>query len=118
MAPDVALRRFVDNALGDNPDPGLAERIVAYRTANPPDLAGWQAQAAAGATFDALGRIAGLDVPTLVVHGTADAVVDPRNAKLLAARIPGARLELLPGCGHLVSWERPERLAELVRESS
>jgi pimeloyl-ACP methyl ester carboxylesterase len=116
MAPDVALRRFVANALGDDPDPELAERIVAYRTANPPDLAGWGAQAAAGATFDALDRIAALDVPTLVVHGTADAVVDPRNGELLAQRIPGARLQLVPGCGHLVSWERPELLLELVRE--
>jgi 3-oxoadipate enol-lactonase len=57
-------------------------------------------------------------VPTLVVHGTADAVVDPRNGELLAERIPGARLQLVPGCGHLLSWERPELLLDLVREHS
>jgi pimeloyl-ACP methyl ester carboxylesterase len=43
-------------------------------------------------------------------------VVDVRNADLLSAAIPGARVELLHGCGHLLFWERPERFAALVRE--
>ncbi|MGZ4441148.1 MAG: alpha/beta fold hydrolase, partial [Gaiellaceae bacterium] len=54
--------------------------------------------------------------PTLVVHGTEDNVVDPRNAELLAARISDARLELVPGTGHMLFWERPDRFAELLRE--
>jgi 3-oxoadipate enol-lactonase len=116
LAPDVALRRFVDNALGSGAGDGLADRIVAYRTQNPPDLTGWQAQAAAGATHDALDQIAGITAPTLVVHGTEDAVVDYRNGELLARTIPGARLELLDGVGHLAPWEQPERLAPLLRE--
>lgn len=116
LPPDVALRRFVENALGDSATNELVERIVAYRTANPPDVAGWQAQAAAGATHDALDRLASITAPTLVVHGTEDAVVDPRNADLLADRIPGARVRLLPGCGHLPFWEEPERFAGLIRE--
>jgi 3-oxoadipate enol-lactonase len=116
LAPAVALRRFVENALGPAAGPELIERIVAYRTANPPDPGGWQAQAAAGATFDALDRIGRIAAPTLVVHGTEDFVVDSRNGELLAQSIPGARLELLPGCGHLASWEEPERFATLVRE--
>jgi 3-oxoadipate enol-lactonase len=115
LAPDVALRRFVENALGPDAQ-GLVDGVVEYRTANPPDLGGWQAQAAAGATHDALERLAELRSPTLVVHGTEDAVVDYRNGELLAERIQGARLELLDGCGHLVPWEEPTRFAELVRE--
>jgi 3-oxoadipate enol-lactonase len=113
---DVALRRFVENALGDGSSPELVERIVAYRTANPPDLAGWQAQAAAGATHDALARLGEIEATTLIVHGTKDAVVDLRNADLLAEHIPEARVELLPGCGHLAFWEEPERFAALVKE--
>ena len=34
---------------------------------------------------------------------------------MIAALIPGARLEILDGVGHLFFWERPERSAELVR---
>jgi pimeloyl-ACP methyl ester carboxylesterase len=116
LPPEVALRQFVENALGPGASGELADRIVAYRTAHPPDPEGWQAQAAAGATFDALERIAAISAPTLVVHGTDDAVVDSRNGELLAESIPGARLELLPGCGHLASWEEPERFAALLRE--
>jgi 3-oxoadipate enol-lactonase len=116
MPPDMALRRFVENALGEGASEDLVERIVSYRTANPPDLGGWQAQAAAGAMHDAFDRIGDIAAPTLVIHGTEDAVVDPRNAELLAERIPGARLELLTGCGHLPFWEEPERFVSLIRE--
>jgi 3-oxoadipate enol-lactonase len=116
LPPDVALRRFVENALGDGRTDELVDRIVAYRAANPPDLAGWQAQAAAGAAHDALDRVASIAAPTLIVHSTEDAVVDPRNAELLADRIPDARVRLLPGCGHLPFWEQPERFAALIRE--
>jgi 3-oxoadipate enol-lactonase len=114
LDPDVALRRLVENALGD-PRPDLVEQVLAYRRAHPPDTAGWTAQATAGASHDALDRVARIEAPTLAVTGTADAVVDPRNSELLAERIPGARLERLDGCGHLLFWERPEEFAELVR---
>jgi 3-oxoadipate enol-lactonase len=116
LPPSDALRRFVENALGPDAASELVERIVAYRTANSPDPGGWQSQAAAGATFDALDRIGLIAAPTLVVHGTEDFVIDPRNGEQLARTIPGARIELLQGCGHLASWEQPERLATLVKE--
>lgn len=116
LPPEVALRKFVETALGDDATEELVERVVAYRSANPPDLAGWRAQAAAGAAHDALGRIGSITAPTLVVHGTEDAVVDARNAQLLADRIPSAELVVLPGCGHLPFWEEPERFTALVRE--
>jgi 3-oxoadipate enol-lactonase len=116
MPPDVALRRFVVNAVGPGGSEELIDRIVAYRTSNPPDAAGWQSQAAAGAMHDALDRVEEIKAPTLVVHGSEDAVVDPRNADLLADRIPGARVERLPGCGHLPFWEEPETFASLIRE--
>ena len=55
-------------------------------------------------------------MPTLVVHGTADNVVDAGNAPLIADAIPGARLELLEGVGHLLPWERPDEFVALVEE--
>ena len=115
LPPEVALRRFVENALGEGSSAELVQQIVAYRTANPPDLGGWQSQAAAGATHDAYDRIGRIAAPALVLHGTEDAVVDPRNANLLVKWIPGARVELLPGAGHLLFWEEPDRFAQLVR---
>ena len=48
--------------------------------------------------------------------GTEDNVVDPRNAEVLAERIPGARVELLEGTGHLFFWEQPGEVVRIVRE--
>ena len=112
LPPEVALRRFVENALA--PGSPLVDEVFAYRQQHPPDPAGWAAQAAAGASWDADGRLARIVAPTLVVAGTADAVVDPRNAQLLADAIPGAKLELVDGAGHLPFWERPGEFAALV----
>jgi pimeloyl-ACP methyl ester carboxylesterase len=116
LAPQVALRRFVVNALAPDADPALVDEITSIRLANPPNLAGWMAQAAAATAFDGLGRLGEIQAPTLVLHGTADSVVDYRNSELIAERIPGAQLEFFPGRGHLFFWEEPERFVRLVTE--
>ncbi len=41
-----------------------------------------------------------ITAPTLVLHGEDDELTPAANAKLLAERIPGARLSLLPGVRH------------------
>jgi pimeloyl-ACP methyl ester carboxylesterase len=116
LAPDVALRRFVENALAPKPEPALVERILAHRITNPQDPAGWQAQAAAGTTYDGARRAERILAPTLLVSGTADAVVDHRNSVLLSQMIPDARLQLIEGAGHLVFWEHPRTVADLITE--
>jgi pimeloyl-ACP methyl ester carboxylesterase len=116
LDPEEALQRFVTNALSPDAPAELVEEIVAYRAANPPDPPGWYAQAGAGAEHDAMSRLGEIRVPTLVVHGTADNVVDVGNARLLADAIGGARLELFEGVGHLLPWERPQEFTALVEE--
>jgi len=116
LEPLVALRKFVENALAPDPPNGVVERILAHRIETAQPLTAWLAQAAAGAAFDAWERLPGLRIPTLVLHGTADVVVDPANAELVAARIPDARVELFPGCGHLLFWEQPDRFVRIVGE--
>lgn len=114
LAPDVALRRFVVNALGAHPPGELVERLYQLRLANPPDPAGWQAQAAAGLGF--AGVEVTISAPTLVLTGTEDNVVDHRNADVVAARIPGACVERLPGTGHLFFWEQPDACVRIISE--
>ena len=63
---------------------------------------------------DTNARLEQLSLPTLVIHGTADRLLPVANGRLIASRIPGARLELLEGIGHMFWWEQPERSAELV----
>jgi 3-oxoadipate enol-lactonase len=119
MKREAGLRLLVENSLGEygvREQPELVEEIYRYRLERGPTLAGWQAQAYAGATFDAYDRIPGIRAETLVLQGGADNVVDARNAELLVELIPGARLELIPDRGHLLVWQEAERLAPIVRE--
>jgi 3-oxoadipate enol-lactonase len=116
LDPSEALQQFVTNALSPDPPAELVQEIVAYRAANPPDGAGWWAQAGAGAAHDAIARLGDITVPTLIVHGTADNVVDVRNATLFADAIPGSRLELFEDVGHLLPWERPHEFTALLEE--
>jgi len=116
LDPREAQQQFVVNALSPDAPAELVHEIVAYRAANPPDGAGWYAQAGAGAAHDASARVGEITAPTLVIHGTADNVVDVRNASVLADGIAGSRLVLLEGVGHLLPWERPQEFTALVEE--
>ena len=116
LPPDERFRVFIRNALSEPYDEAIVEVIKDHRIAEAQPLEAWQAQAAAGMTFDAADRIGGITQPTLVVTGTADEVVDPRNSELLAAGIPGARLEHFEGAGHLFFWQDPDRFVGLLEE--
>lgn len=63
-----------------------------------------------------LDRLRSLTVPALVLHGTADRLVKPENATLLADAIPGARLEWLDGASHVFWSDQPQRSVQLVNE--
>jgi pimeloyl-ACP methyl ester carboxylesterase len=55
-----------------------------------------------------------LRLPTLVLWGDRDRLVDPALAPRLAATIPGVRLMLLEGVGHVAMLEAPEQTARAV----
>lgn len=59
-----------------------------------------------------LGRIA---CPTLFVHGRHDDVVPLRWAQRAARRVPGSRLEVVEGVGHLAPMEDPRGVTSVVR---
>jgi pimeloyl-ACP methyl ester carboxylesterase len=54
--------------------------------------------------------LATLDVPTLVIHGEADPLVDPSGGRATAAAVPGASLRLVPGMGHDLPLELTDQL--------
>ena len=58
--------------------------------------------------------LADVAVPTTVVVGSRDLLTPPRLGRALAAAIPGARLVEVPGAGHMLPYEEPDRLAELI----
>ena len=55
-----------------------------------------------------------ITVPTLVVVGEHDAITPPAEARAMAAAIPGARCEVVPGAGHMVPIEAPDTFVRLL----
>jgi 3-oxoadipate enol-lactonase len=66
--------------------------------------------------FNPLGRQRRITQPTLIVQGTADKVVDPGNAEVLAGLVPDARMQRFHGAGHLLYWEQPKRFVRVVTD--
>lgn len=59
-----------------------------------------------------------LDVPTTVIHGTDDPLIDVSGGSATAAAIPGARLELIEGMGHDMPRALWPRIVELIAENA
>jgi pimeloyl-ACP methyl ester carboxylesterase len=73
------------------------------------------AQMAAIVGHDTRGRLAELaGLRTLVVHGLEDGLVPPARGRELAALIPGAALELIPACGHLLTTDAEQATASAI----
>jgi pimeloyl-ACP methyl ester carboxylesterase len=70
---------------------------------------------ASGDRTDALRR---LDVPTTVIHGMDDVLIDVSGGRATAAAIPGARLELIEGMGHDLPRALWPRLIDLIVAST
>jgi pimeloyl-ACP methyl ester carboxylesterase len=64
-----------------------------------------------------IGRLAGVRVPTLVVWGESDRMVDPDYGRAFAAAIPGAEFRLLTSTGHMPHLETPDAMLRVIRES-
>jgi 3-oxoadipate enol-lactonase len=73
------------------------------------------AQMGAIAGHDTRGRLGELaDLPTLVVHGLEDTLIPPDRGRDLAGLIPGARLELIPSCGHILTTDAEQATASAI----
>ena len=53
-------------------------------------------------------------VPTRVLVGTADRLTPVRDARALTNGIRGAQLSVLPGLGHMLTYEAPDAVADAI----
>jgi pimeloyl-ACP methyl ester carboxylesterase len=81
----------------------LKVRLIRY-----PTMKGVLYQAMAIPFWSSYRRLPRLRLPTLVMHGDKDKVLPPLNGKRLAARVPGARLKMIPNAGHMIMSDQPE----------
>ena len=84
---------------------------ASMRAFHPP---GFRAMARASAE-DVRDVLPGVDVPTLLVYGDGDVRAPLAIAEALHASIPGSRLVVLPGVGHVCNVEAPDAFNAAVR---
>ena len=60
-------------------------------------------------------RLAGIDVPTLAIHGAADEAIGIEDAHRTVAAIPSASLVSIPDAGHTVNLEKPTAVNDALR---
>jgi 3-oxoadipate enol-lactonase len=65
---------------------------------------------------DSTADLAGMDVPVLVLTSSEDTLIPPEASAPMAGQIPGARLEVIGGAGHLSNLEAPEEFNRLLRQ--
>lgn len=80
------------------------------------DREGYTGCCAAVAGVDTTARLPQITVPVLVIAGELDAGTPPAMAQEMAARLPHARLQLLPQASHISAIEQPAAFARLVLE--
>jgi len=73
-----------------------------------PSPEGYAAQLQGILGWEAYSRINQIVAPTLVIHGESDRLIPPGNAKLIAERIPGAKLVMIPRASHLFLTDQTE----------
>jgi len=90
--------------------PEQVEGLIRFAERNPyPQSAdAYERQARAAIQHDATDRLRGITTPTLVLVGALDLVNPPATARVLADRLPKARLVELSGVGHLPHVENGE----------
>lgn len=94
-------------------DEGLVGRVVAMADATGPEVFLRQ-QAAILSRPDRRTDLRNIACASLVIVGDGDALTPPDCAREIAEAIPGARLEIIPHCGHLTTMERPDAVNQLL----
>ena len=110
IEPNVALAFHPDNAA----NPALAQAYLEFvLRAGAAQLI--RQNRAIIARPDARTHLSLLRCPILVMCGDADQLTPPTLSREIAALIPGARLVMVPRCGHMLTMEQPDFVnAELV----
>jgi pimeloyl-ACP methyl ester carboxylesterase len=113
----AAVEAFLPKLLGETTHrerkalvASLRERILA---SSPQGIA--NALHGLAARADSRETLPTITVPTLVLVGAEDVLTPPAEAATMAAAIPRARLDVIPGAGHLANLENPSAASAALR---
>ena len=98
----------------DDAPEAVKQEIETMLAAIHPD--GYRQAAIALHNTDFLDLLPAISIPTLVIAGEHDRVVAMEHSRQLAEGIPGARLEVIAGTGHLSNQQKPDEYNAIVRD--
>ena len=108
----AAARQMAAFSFGPGAGASLLEPFVEGLLAGAPGLL--HQDLAACDVFDVMARLGEVTAPALVISGDEDRLTPPKYSEHLQAAIRGARRVRVPGAGHMVMLEAPERVAEAI----
>nr|WP_084467947.1 alpha/beta fold hydrolase [Promicromonospora sukumoe] len=108
----AARRWFGPGFLDREPQVGL-RLLASLQTA---DRFGYAAVCRAVSDHDLRGRLGAVAAPVVAIAGSDDPATPPDKLEEIADAVPGARLVVLDGAAHLAPAERPQVVAQLVRD--
>ncbi len=121
LAPLDAGRRMAELApsivaglIGETPDPDGVARAGAAMARVSENA--YRAALQCLVTFDKRDALPELAVPVLVLAGALDDNAPPRMMERMAKQIPGARLQIIVGAGHLAHFEKPAAFRAAIAE--
>ena len=65
---------------------------------------------------DSIPMLPDIDIPTLLVHGADDQIINIEGMEAMKTEIPSSILKVIPDAGHIVNLEQPKTFNKAVRE--
>jgi pimeloyl-ACP methyl ester carboxylesterase len=114
---EKAMKEFAAFAVASHGSEAAQSETLRKFMSNPAELI--HGDLTACNEFDAMGRVAEISVPTLIVVGEEDRLTPPKYAQYLHDQISHSSLKVIPAAGHVAMMEKPKEfnsaLAEFVR---
>jgi pimeloyl-ACP methyl ester carboxylesterase len=110
----TALASFRQRAFGPQVSPALVERCMQSMSETRTSVLSGDWRACA--EFDQRESITRAEAPAWVIVGSEDQLTPVAYAHFLAERLPAARLQIIPGAGHMALLEHPARIAEGLQQ--
>jgi pimeloyl-ACP methyl ester carboxylesterase len=114
LPPKDFIPRYLPGMFSDAPPPAAQNELAQIMGDTHP--VGFRVMARALAEGDTRDLLVTIRAPTLLVWGDADKRAPLKIAHQLEQGIPGAKLNVIPGAGHVSNMEAPDAFNAIVRE--
>jgi 3-oxoadipate enol-lactonase len=116
VSPEEALQAIRPYIYDSSTPVERVEEDLAIRRQWFPRPEGFLGQLQGIMAWEAYSRLERITALTLVIHGQSDQLVPPGNGELIAARIPAAKLVMLPQASHIFPTDQPEVTRRIVMD--